>query len=235
MYVIDIHCHIIHGVDDGPSTIDQSIRMAYKACESGIRIIVATPHYRNNKEFLAKVHENLNELRTRISDLGVKILYGAEVRIDPYLPNMISQDSGLFIEGSNSMLIELPFDIFPIFSEQTLYNIQLQGADPIIAHPERNLSFQHNRKNLQQIMRCNVPIQVNAKSITGGNGRRAKQLSIFLLKNDLIDFFASDAHCTSDYVEYTKAYKIVCGYKGKAVSDRLFAKNAETILAHALQ
>lgn len=233
-FMIDIHCHIIHGVDDGPATIDESIKMAYKAAENDIRIIIATPHYKNNREFLTKVDENLNELRSRISGLGIRILRGAEVRIDPFLPELITQSSNLLIEGSNNILVELPFDIVPIFSKQTLYNIQLRGADPIIAHAERNISFQRNFKILQRIIQDNIPIQVDARSITGSNGRKAKQLSIFLLKNDLIDFIASDAHRARDYDEYTKAYNIVCRYKGRSAADILFGKNPESILERAI-
>jgi len=229
--VVDIHCHIIHGVDDGPSTLEESIKMVYKAVELGIKIIVATPHYRYNKtDFFKKVDENLNELRSKVSDLDIKIFRGTEVRIDPSLTEIVKESDELLIENSKSLLVEFPYDRIPFFTKETLYNLQLQGIVPIIAHAERNLALQQNRIALERILSENIPVQVDAGSFTGFNGKNSKKLAMFLLDNNLIDYIASDAHCAEDYDEfYSKAYSIVARSKGQHAANMLFGLNPGSI------
>lgn len=229
--MIDIHCHLIHGVDDGPSTLDEALDMAYAAMKAGVKTIVATPHYKDDKEFFNRVKENFNELQYRVSNIGLTVINGFEIEIDPFLPNMIEENDNLFMNNTEHILIEFPFNTMPIFSRQTLYNLQLEGVVPIIAHPERNQIFQKHRNYLYKFMQSNIPIQINAGSIIGKYGRKARWLARHLLKKDYVDYIASDAHSSNDYSEYyNKAIRYVEKNKGHDTVQRLFRSNAKDIV-----
>lgn len=197
--MIDIHSHILPGVDDGASKLTDSIEMGKLAVKEGIHTIMATPHYINEKydnkklDILQKVSE-LNEVFEN-ENISLKILPGQEIRlysgiIEDYKKNILLSLNN----GGRYFLIELPMTQIPRYTEQLLYDIQLEGLTPIIAHPERNQEIFENPTVLYNFVEKGALTQITASSISGRFGSKIQKLSLQLIEANLTHFIASDAH-----------------------------------------
>ncbi|GFZ80009.1 tyrosine protein phosphatase [Compostibacillus humi] len=233
--MIDLHCHILPGADDGPKVMEESIAMAKAALEQGIHTIVATPHhqngrYLNDKEaVLAKVKE-LNEV---LQERGVplQILSGQEVRIHGELIKELRQGKVMGVaEKSNYLFIELPPDHFPRFASQMLFDLQLEGYRPVIVHPERNREIMENPLMLYNMVKKGIFTQVTAASVAGKFGKKIQTFSHQLIDANLTHFIASDAHNTTNRgFCLQEAYEVVDRQFG--VSTRvMLMENAELLL-----
>ena len=196
--MIDLHCHILPGVDDGPPTIEQSIAMAAAALRDGVRAIVATPHDRdvNERGSIAAVRElaaRLNaELRARAMPLDV--LLGMECHLALDTPEQVDAGIALPIADSGCILIELPFEFFPYHTADSLRRLRGRGLTPVVAHPERNIGIQRDPQLLADLVRDGAASQITARSLTGGYGRAAQQSAETLLRLGLAHVIASDGH-----------------------------------------
>lgn len=196
--VIDIHNHILPGIDDGPQTEDEALELAKQAAANGITHIIATPHhqngiYNNNASNIQYLVHQLNQHLTSRS-IPITILEGMEIRLHE---NLLSElpDSLLSLAGSKKyMLIELPKNHIPHFTATIFFEMQLRGYIPIIAHPERNTVIRNDPNQLFELVNRGALVQVNASSIIGGRGRDLRKFSLQLCKNHLVHFIASDAH-----------------------------------------
>lgn len=112
--MIDIHSHLIYGVDDGPPTIKESIRMVLEAEKMGINTIIATPHYRKSLFKSENALENFMELKTRVKDCDIELLLGYEVYFDSILPDVLVEKDRYTLNKSKYLLFELPFDVIPL-------------------------------------------------------------------------------------------------------------------------
>lgn len=198
--MIDIHCHIIPGVDDGAENMDESIKMAKAAARQGIRTLIATPHHQNGAHCneRAEIITALNQLNERIAkeEIPLKILPGQEIRMYGEIINDIDNNKILPLNNTQYMLIELPFGYVPNYTEHLLYQIQLKGYTPIIAHPERNRQLVEDPDILYELVCKGVVTQVTAGSLLGHYGKKAETFSKQLLEANLTHFIASDAHNT---------------------------------------
>ena len=229
--MIDIHCHIICGVDDGPSKIKESIGMVLEAEKLGIKTIIATPHFHESLYTSERVVENFSDLVSRTNDCGVDLLLGYEVFITPNLPDMVKGKKDLLLSNSKCLLFELPFDIIPEYSSATIVKLHLENIIPIIAHPERNRYFVNNFNSFVGIIENGCLVQVDAASIIGVYGKDVKNFSKQLILHKVVDFVASDAHCVQDYTEwYLPAYRQVVRWAGEEYADRLFCRNAKMLM-----
>jgi protein-tyrosine phosphatase len=199
--MIDLHCHILPGIDDGAPDITHSLAMAQAASKEGIRQIVATPHhhdgkYVNNRDVVFQKVKELNERLTE-EKIPVTILPGQEIHLFGELDE--EMNSGQFLPLNHTspyLLVELPSSHVPRYTEQLLFNLQLKGYVPIIAHPERNREISENPGKLYSLIKKGAYSQVTALSVAGGFGKKAQKLSLNLLENNLAHFVASDAHNT---------------------------------------
>ena len=222
--MIDLHSHILHGLDDGPETMDESIQMCWISYRDGVRTIVATPHtlngeYQNDRStILVKVKE-LNEALTqfglRNSEFGIEdlqseislhsalctphsaleILPGADVHFSNEI--LVQLDKGEIMTVGDRMkflIIEFPFHAIPFRAEEVLFQLMARGIVPIISHPERNLEIVRRPARYYEMIRMGCLGQVTAMSLTGGFGAKIKGFSEKLLKKRLIHLIASDAH-----------------------------------------
>lgn len=229
--MIDIHCHLIHEVDDGPSTIKESMRMVLEAQKIGIRRIVATPHFYDGLFDAQKASENFKELATRVSSYGVELLQGYEVFVAPGIHEFVGNWEDLTLSGSRYLLFELPFGSIPMYCSELLYKLNLGNIIPVMAHPERNMYFIKNIDRLIDFIDEGCLVQLDAASIVGVYGSRARNFSKKLLKLGLVQFIASDAHCANDYTEWFKAaYKQVLNWVGEEHTLKLFSGNQQMIL-----
>ncbi len=196
--MIDIHCHILSGVDDGPETLDQSIAMCRRAAGEGIRTIVATPHFIPGRSestptvLLEKTAELKNALNQEA--IPLTILTGADVSVTPELRSWLETESCLTINNKRYFLAELPHMTVPPGWDRFLLSLLSSGKVPILTHPERNPWFIDHPDALYAFVVQGGMVQITAMSLTGGCGERVRDFSLLLLKHNLVHAIATDAH-----------------------------------------
>lgn len=225
--MIDVHSHIIFGVDDGSPDLDTSISMVKEMINIGVTDVICTPHYRVNmfETSTQTIKNNFNLLVSKINELGLNInLYlGREVYYNKNIYNCLDDFK---INNQKIILIEFSYSNNPDI-EEVLYNLKRLGYKVIIAHIERYSYL--NVDDIKQLKSKNVLIQVNAETILGRFGFRQKLKVMHLIKNNFIDLIASDIHAErNNYME--KAYNIIKKKFGAEKANQLFVLNAKTLL-----
>jgi protein-tyrosine phosphatase len=196
--MVDIHAHILPGLDDGPETLHESIEMLHQAQTDGIQAIVATPHtlnglYTNTPEMITNGIDNFcTEIKKH--NIYINVYPGMEIHICDDLHTRIDNKSLISINNSRYVLIELPAPIIPPQFKEVIFQLKLNGYYPILAHPERNFAVQKNPNIIYDFIEWGVLIQLTAASVTGFFGSRIKKLCKKMLQNRLVHFLASDAH-----------------------------------------
>ncbi|KWW16565.1 MULTISPECIES: CpsB/CapC family capsule biosynthesis tyrosine phosphatase [Peribacillus] len=232
--MIDIHSHILPELDDGAGNIKESVEMARKAVEQGITDIIATPHYYkgkydNDKEKVERKTWQLNRVLDEL-DIPLKVWPGQEIRISDELLEDYDNNSVMALNGSQYMLLELPSNHVPRYTERLIYDLQMKRITPIIAHPERNLEIIRNPHLLEELIWKGAYSQLTAGSITGKFGWRTRRFSKYLIHSGLTHFIASDAHNVGNRgFQIREAYKLVEKNMGQAVVNA-FHVNAENVL-----
>jgi len=197
--LIDLHCHILPGVDDGAKSLEESLLMARRAVEDGIHTIVATPHTLNGIYINSarEVTPKVASLQETLSKKHIKLqLYvGADVHLCPHMLELIeSGDAGTINNARKYILLEFPSQVVPPKVKDEIFSLKLNGITPIISHLERNPVIQHNIDILYEFIRMGALCQVTAMSITGDFGGIAMQCAERLLRHRMVHVIASDAH-----------------------------------------
>jgi protein-tyrosine phosphatase len=197
--MIDIHSHILPGLDDGSPDIETSIEMAKMAVAQGITHMIATPHYIEDdhelekQDVLHKVSQLNKELQDRAIDL--EILPGEEVFITPNLVKLYEQGKLITLGGkSKYLLVELPLIGIPTYCKDVIYSLALKGLKVILAHPERNRDIALNPDKLRDFLRQKALVQVNTLSLCGGFGRRVQKSAQSIVNSGMAHFIATDCH-----------------------------------------
>jgi len=195
--MIDLHVHILPGLDDGPGDWETSVEMCRIAADDGIRTLVATPHFHEglfepDRQLIA---DRARELADRIADVcRIEILIGADVRIGPNLPAKIRDGVVPTLNDSGYLLLELP-DGAPLPELQRIvFDLMVHGVRPVLTHPERNPQFQGREERLRPLVDAGVLVQLSAMSVCGGFGRAARRAAHRMLRLGLTHCLASDAH-----------------------------------------
>jgi protein-tyrosine phosphatase len=195
--MIDIHCHILPGIDDGAKNIEDSLIMAKQAAKEGIHTIIATPHlnnqYENRKHLIIR---KVNELNQALQEnaIDVKILPGQEPRIYGEIIEDFDRNEIQTLNNSQYLFIEFPSSHVPRYTERLLFDIQVKGLTPIIVHPERNSEIIERPEVLFKLVEKGALTQLTASSLCGYFGKNIKNFSIQLIESNLTHFIASDAH-----------------------------------------
>jgi len=199
--MVDLHAHILPGLDDGARDLGESVEMCLASYKDGVRTIVATPHtmngsYRNNRSaILAKVEELKSELRTHNSELPLEILPGADVHFCEEVLSQLDQGGATTVGDVGKCLsLEFPFQGIPYKAEEVLFELMARGIIPVISHPERNLEVGQRPQRYYEMIRMGCLGQVTAMSLTGGFGLEVRRVAEKLLASRLVHFIASDAH-----------------------------------------
>lgn len=197
--MIDLHCHILPGVDDGARSLEDSVAMAQKAVFEGIGHILVTPHHKNGKFINQKedVIKATESLQTELDSRGINLtLYpGQEVRINGDLLQDIENDNILFVdEEERYVLIEFPTLSIPHYTEALFFQLGQKGITPIIVHPERNQEIIDNPDILVPFIERGALAQLTASSYVGVFGKEIEELSAKLIEANLVHILASDAH-----------------------------------------
>lgn len=199
MPVVDLHCHILPGIDDGSKDWETSLKLAQDAVDDGITHALCTPHtlngrYLNHKADVIKLTE---EFQDKIDQAGIPLTVfpGHEVRLSGGLLEALDNDDILFCdEDGQYMLLELPSNEVPHYTKNMVFQLQQKGITPIIVHPERNNEILEEPTKLQEFLEMGVLVQITASSYTGIFGKKIEDCSREFIKAGQCAFFASDAH-----------------------------------------
>ncbi|MDW7650623.1 MAG: CpsB/CapC family capsule biosynthesis tyrosine phosphatase [Bacillota bacterium] len=232
--MIDIHCHILPGLDDGAKTADEAVRMARIAQKEGITAIMATPHFMEGT-FTPSADSVLaacTSLSENVRELGIAldICPGMEIYLCPELDQLVRRGKVLTLNNKGRhILIELPFDSVPSYSEEVLFSLLVDGTTPVLAHPERNDSL--DLDTLGRWIEQGLLVQANSGSFTGFFGQRAKNKAERLLLSGMIHFIASDGHSAGRRAPLlSKAMQRVAALTCPETSRQLFTHNPHKVL-----
>jgi protein-tyrosine phosphatase len=197
--LIDIHCHILPGIDDGPPDVEGSLKMAECALKDGIHTLVATPHTSNGvyHNSLAHIITQVLQLRKifHAKQVLIDIRPGAEVRIHQGMERFVKEGKIASINNADQyLLVEFPYHMMLPGTRDVLFQLILSGITPVLAHPERNTALQRNPGILSDLVTMGCLVQLTAMSITGELGRDAMEYSHFLLRERQAHVLASDSH-----------------------------------------
>lgn len=197
--MIDMHCHILHGIDDGARNIEESLALCDIAERQGITEIIVTPHFAEYDEvdgFIRLRNNRLEQLKIELDGMesDLKLYAGCELYLDEMIYSAPDLD-GVTLNNSRYMLCEFSLNGFDCDEALNWVDELIRrGYVPILAHPERYETFLRIPEFINEFAQKGVLFQLNADSLTGGNGKRCFALSCEMLRNNLVDFLGSDAH-----------------------------------------
>jgi protein-tyrosine phosphatase len=231
--MIDIHCHILPAIDDGPADLQETLEMLRIAAGDGITHIVATPHYRHGESPTAQdIRGKIALVREEMAknNIDVELLGGADIRLTYELMEGIEKNEIPTINNSAYFLLELP-ELLPPHLDGFLFEARVKGFVPVITHPERNYSLLSDKEKIEMIRESGALIQLTAMSVTGKLGRQIKKFTEYLLKKGYVDFIATDAHSTERRPPLlSKAYRETVGILDKTRADRIFIDNPKAVI-----
>ena len=239
--MIDIHCHLLPNIDDGPSSWEESLEMARMASQDGIRVTIATPHWIQGTKWEPNPHEiirKVDELNKKLkeNEIPLNVLPGMEVGISENLPKLVSSGEVLTLGGSRYILVETPFVSIPHGIKEILSNLKVIGIHPVLAHPERNQELQKNPKKILELSNAGAFIQVTSGSFCGNFGEKAKRCVIQFAKDGVIEAVASDAHSTEKRPPIvTNGLKVLEEFIGKDQIEALIANTYRFVDSKSFQ
>lgn len=193
--MIDLHSHILPGIDDGAKDLNTSIEMAKQAVNQGITVVAATPHYRNEFDW-QKIQTLAIQLSTELKQRGIalEVIPGAELFIDPALEQMGLEQIPTYNNNGKYCLIEFPMLELPYYVNQVLFSLAVKGITPVIAHPERYVVVGNDPNIVREWIDNGYLLQMNAGSLIGMFGEKVKKTSEIMLQHQMVHLIASDAH-----------------------------------------
>ncbi|MGI6776613.1 MAG: tyrosine-protein phosphatase [Acetivibrionales bacterium] len=229
--MIDIHTHLLFGIDDGAKDYIETLKMLEAAQKAGLTGIIVTPHFMAQCINCPLFQERFDMVYCAASQMGIELKKGFELKIDPFIPGLAAQQSDIALNSSKYILIELPADSFPFYTFEILFKLQIMNFVPIIAHPERNAGFIKDYSLFMKLVETGCMIQVDSSSIVGFNGRKVKRMAKRIIVSGHAHFVASDAHDIRGYSDwYCKAFKKVKNWVGEKACFDLFHNNAASII-----
>lgn len=195
--MIDLHSHVLPGIDDGPASIDGSLELARAAAAAGTHTLLATPHvswsYPNDSATIAALVDELNE-RLRAEQIALEVRRGAEIAMTRLADIEPEELSRLGLGGGRWLLVEPPFTPVLTGLDSILLDLQRRGHRILLAHPERCHAFHRDREMLESLVRSGVVTSVTAGSLVGQFGGDVRRFALGLARDGLIHNVASDAH-----------------------------------------
>ena len=197
--MIDLHCHILHGLDDGSETAAESLQMARAFVRSGYRTVAATPHMVPGTAWMPsidRINTQVAALNQTIKANGwaLEIIPGMEIAIDPQIPDLLDDDRLLTLGNSSCLLIEPSFQQLPSGWEQVIFAILAKGYSILLAHPERCLQLAANPGLIERLIGSGVYLQVNWGSFLGQYGRVVARTARLMAEKGQIHCLATDSH-----------------------------------------
>jgi protein-tyrosine phosphatase len=227
--MIDLHCHILPGIDDGAQTIEDSLAMAEDAIQDGITCVVATPHASTEHHFdYGKVRAAREDLQSRLGE-RLMIATGCDFHLNPENLLALRKDAAPYcINQKDYLLVEFNEFSIPPAMDQTLHELHLMGLRPIITHPERNGILRAQPERLLGWVRQGCYAQVTAGSLSGVFGPGAQQDAWTWIDQGLVHFVSSDGHNTARRpVKLRSAYDAIAKERGKELAEALLVENPQ--------
>ena len=230
--MIDIHCHLVYGVDDGAESIDATIEMLKEAKKVGFTDIILTPHYSNYFHVPAdEIQARIDEIKNKSTDLGLNLYHGNEIYISSHLMEDIKNKETVTLNNSRYVLFELPMGEKPFYTEDIINSILKDDKIPIMAHPERYRFVQQKPNVLIDYIQRGVLFQSNYGSIMGRYGIEAQETIKKLLTHNMIHFLGSDNHKVNTiYANMPDTIEKLENLLGKEYLYKLTNDNPERIL-----
>lgn len=197
--MIDIHCHILPGLDDGAKNMDETLEIVRQLREVGFETLIATPHVLEGSEYLspADILSATEHVRECVAEAGipVEILPGAENYIFPDMAKWVQAGKLLTLGNAGKyILLELPMLEVPYYTDQVFFELQVAGLTPILAHPERYRGLVDEPERLVEWANKGILFQLDLRSMGGKYGPQARRLAEVMLQSELVHFVGSDAH-----------------------------------------
>lgn len=198
--MIDIHSHILFGVDDGATEPEESLALARIYVKSGYRTVIATPHAELDSlpsEYYARTVQGLvNSLNYSLLEQGIELVVmpGMEAGLDPLLPEMVAQGKILTLAGTRYLLVETSLNQLPLNWWEVVFKLTARGIVVIFAHPERCVQVADDPEILDQIAQAGAKFQVNWDSFSGAYGRRVAKVARSMARKGFIHCLATDSH-----------------------------------------
>lgn len=228
--MVDLHHHLLPGLDDGSPNLERSVAMARIAASDGITHVVATPHANNVYRFDPRdISERLDALRSALASEAIPLTIAAGCDFHLSYDNMqdaLAHPRKYTVNGGDYLLVELPdYGLSPHLDE-AFYELSLAGMRPILTHPERNPTLQRDPKRLADWMRIGLLTQVTTSSVIGRMGREAERMAHRMLADRWVHFLATDAHNTESRPPRMRAaHDLVAKKYGTEYADRLCTAN----------
>lgn len=235
MVMVDLHCHLLPGVDDGSKSMAISLRLAREATENGVTHALLTPHHMNGRyvnhkqDVIRETAEFQKQLREH--NILLTVFPGQEVRINGNLLEALDNDDILFADEDNRyLMLEFPDDDVPYYTNRMIFDLQQRGITPVIVHPERNTIIMAKPDLLYGLLEKGCLSQITASSYVGTFGKKVERFSRQLIETGQGYIFASDAHnLPGRKYEMRQAFKKLQNEFGKSLADQ-YQQNARTIV-----
>ncbi|WP_446743042.1 tyrosine-protein phosphatase [Silvibacterium acidisoli] len=229
--MIDIHHHLLFGLDDGSTSLELSLEMAEAAAADGITHVVCTPHANSRYPFQPEVNrERMQQIQEGV---GSKLTLGLGCDFHLSYDNIedaLKNRSKYSINGKQYLLVEFDDLMIPNTMTDAFYELMVAGMIPIITHPERNLTIQKHPERMKPWLREGCLVQVTAASLTGRFGKTAQAMAMQFLERDWVNFLATDAHnVASRPPKMSEGYQVVAKRFGAETAERLCVSNPKAV------
>jgi protein-tyrosine phosphatase len=225
--MVDIHCHIFHGLDDGADTLETSLQMAEMAIADGITHVVATPHANSTYKFNPElIRQRQDELQAAVGD-RLKLATGCDFHLSfENLQDLEKNPQKYTINQKTYLLVEFADFSIPPAMDGAIHHLHLAGLSPIITHPERNALLRAKPERMYRWLHQGSYVQITAQSLLGRFGAAAQQSAEEWLDEDRVHFVASDAHnLKSRPLQLRAAFDLVAERRGEEIANALFREN----------
>ncbi|GLS84598.1 tyrosine-protein phosphatase [Paraferrimonas haliotis] len=239
--MIDIHCHLLPGIDDGPDDLETALAMASMALEDGIQHSIVTPHitpgrFENQPHQIAQAFMQFRQHLLK-AELNLSTSFAAELRVDPTVLTLASSNRlptlGT-LNGQQIILLEMPHTNVPVGIEKLIRWLLQRDIRPIIAHPERNRDVWQSPQKLSPLVQLGCYFQITAGSLLGAFRRESYDRAIELLQQGLVSSIATDAHnLTTRPPKLSQAVKKAANVVGEAKAKAMVIDFPQSLLSSA--
>jgi protein-tyrosine phosphatase len=233
--IIDVHSHILPGLDDGPKDLDESLRMCRLYVAEGVTTVVATPHVCDRRFHVTPEAVRAGALllseACRYHGLDLEILPGSDVRLEPELPDSVDEEEVLTLgDNERYLLLELPLQTAPPI-EGIMEDLAARGITPILSHPERNMELMRKPERLGELVEAGFLVQITADSLFGDFGEGSRLAAEWFLKEDFVHVVASDAHSSKvRRPRLRRAERLLTSIAGGETACKLLRANPAAII-----
>jgi protein-tyrosine phosphatase len=237
--MIDLHCHILPGLDDGPSTLAGSLQMASAFVDDGVSVVACTPHilpglYKNSGPHIRRAAAHLQQ---RINEKGIplRLVTGADNHVTPDFVDQLSRGELLSLADSRYVLVEPPHHVAPPRLKELFFDLIVAGYVPVLTHPERLTWINSHYESMRQLVQAGVWLQLTAGSLAGAFGKNARYWSERMLEDGVVHILATDAHDVSHRPPHlSKGRDLAARRIGDREAENLVVTRPEGVLRNAV-